>query len=223
MFTVSDEWKKAYPGACAGVLAMSGVVNPKSHPALEQKKRELELELRRLFKDPASLKSNRAIQAYRDYYKRFKKSYHVYHQLESVIFKGKSLPGVASLVEAMFIAELRNMLLTAGHDVDALRPPLRLDVAKGNETYVKLNGEEQLLKAGDMTISDSEGIISSVIYGPDRRTQIKPETTRVLFTTYVAPGIGEQSVHEHLNTLETTVKIVAPEAKVDLMEVYTAP
>jgi DNA/RNA-binding domain of Phe-tRNA-synthetase-like protein len=222
MFTVSDEWKRTYPGACAGVLAMSGVTNPKSNPALEQKKRELEQELRRLFKDPADLKSNQAIQAYRDYYKRFKKSYHVHHQLESVIFKGKSLPSVASLVEAMFIAELRNMLLTAGHDRDALRPPLRLDVATGNETYVRLNGEEQLLKAGDMMIRDSEGVISSVIYGPDKRTRISPETTRVLFTTYVAPGIGEQSVHEHLKTLETTVKMIAPEAKVDLAQVYAA-
>lgn len=222
MFTVSDEWKRAYPGACAGVLAMSGVVNPKSHPALEQKKRELEQELRRLFNDPVALKTNRAIQAYRDYYKRFKKSYHVHHQLESVIFRGKSLPSVASLVEAMFIAELRNMLLTAGHDGDALRPPLRLDVAKGSETYVKLNGEQHALKAGDMMISDSEGIISSVIYGPDSRTRINPGTTRVLFTTYVAPGIGEQATLEHLKALEANVKTVAPGAKVDLMDVYTA-
>ena len=61
-----------------------------------------------------------------------------------------------------------------------------------------------------------------MIYGPDRRTCITPDTTSVLFTTYVAPGIGAQAVHEHLRELETNVKVVAPEARVDLMEVYEA-
>lgn len=222
MFTVSNEWKTAYPGAVAGVLAMRDVANPETHIELNRKKKELEEELRTLFKDPEELKALQSIRAYKDYYKRFKKSYHVLHQLESVIFKGKSLPRVAALVEAMFMAELRNMLLTAGHDLDALKIPLKLDVAKGNETYVKLNGEQQALKAGDMMISDSAAIISCVIYGPDKRTRIMPYTRNVLFTTYAAPGVGEKAVQQHLEGLQTNVKIISPEAKVELMETYRA-
>ena len=118
------------------------------------------------------------------------------------------------------MAELRSMLLTAGHDLDALKTPLKLDVAKGNETYLKLNGEQQALKAGDMMISDSAGIISCVIYGPDKRTRIMPYTRNVLFTTYAAPGVGEKAVQQHLEGLQTNVKIIAPEAKVELMETY---
>ncbi len=181
MLTISQAWKDAYPGAQLGVLVMKNVRNPDHHPVLEERKKELERDLRILFKDPGELKNLEPIKAYQSYYKKFRKTYHVYHQLESVIFKGKSIPRVAALVEAMFMAELRNMLLTAGHDMDRIQEPLRLEVAKGDEKYIKINGQEQILKPGDMMIRDSAGVISSVIYGPDKRTRIVAETSSALF------------------------------------------
>ncbi len=222
MFAVSDEWKQAYPDAVVGVLAMRGVTNPENHPALAEKKKELESDLRTLFKDKEELRSIQPIVAYRKYYKRFKKSYHVLQQLESVVFKGRSIPSVAAIVEAMFMAELRNMLLTAGHDLDVVKTPATVDVARGDEKYVRINGQEQTLKAGDMMISDSEGVISSIIYGPDNRTRITPETTSVLFTTYGVPGVGEQQMRQHLEGIESHVRIVAPDAGTELIEVLGA-
>jgi DNA/RNA-binding domain of Phe-tRNA-synthetase-like protein len=222
MFAVSDEWKQAYPDAVVGVLAMRGVTNPENHPALAEKKKELESDLRTLFKDKEELRSIQPIVAYRKYYKRFKKSYHVLQQLESVVFKGRSIPSVAAIVEAMFMAELRNMLLTAGHDLDVVKAPATVDVARGDEKYVRINGEEQTLKTGDMMISDAEGVISSIIYGPDKRTRITSETTSVLFTTYGVPGVGEQQMRQHLEGIESHVRIVAPDAGTVLMEVFGA-
>jgi DNA/RNA-binding domain of Phe-tRNA-synthetase-like protein len=220
MFRVSDDWKRAYPGAHAGILAMRNVTNPSRHPELDQQKEELETDLRTLFKEPDSLKSLVPIKAYQAYFKRFKKTYHVFQQLESVIFKGKSIPQVAALVEAMFMEELRNTLLTAGHDLDAVQMPLKLDTAKGNEKYIRMNGQEQVLKAGDMMIADSVAVISSVIYGPDRRTMITAATKRVLFTVYAVPGIGEQTVRQHLEGIEANIRLVSPDAQLELLEVY---
>jgi DNA/RNA-binding domain of Phe-tRNA-synthetase-like protein len=141
-------------------------------------------------------------------------------QLESVALKGKPIPRVAALVEAMFVAELKNLLLTAGHDLDVVQPPIQLDVARGSECYVRLNGQEQMLKAGDMFIADTEGILSSVIYGPDRRTQIRPDTRRALFTVYAPPGIKEQAVYRHLQDIEANARLIAPEAETELLRVY---
>lgn len=46
-----------------------------------------------------------------------KKTYHVALQFESVVFKGKALlNNVAALDESMIMAELDDLLLTAGHD-----------------------------------------------------------------------------------------------------------
>jgi len=221
MLIVSEAWKRAYPGAAVGVLVVRDVLNPERHAALDKRKEELENQLRARFSDydRAALKALPTIQAYNAYYKRYKKTYHVQHQLESVAFKGKPIPRVAALVEVMFVAELKNLLLTAGHDLDAVQVPVKLDVAEGSERYIRLNGQEQGLKPGDMMIADAQGVISCVLYGPDRRTRITPETHQVLFTVYAPPGIGEQAVHDHLHDIQANVLLVAPQAEVELLEV----
>lgn len=222
MFIASESWKAAYPGAAVGILAMGGVANPAQHPGLDERKEELEQQLRARLGDcdRAALRALPVMQAYHRYYKRFKKTYHVQLQLESVALKGRSIPRVAALVEAMFMAELKNLLLTAGHDLDGLQSPIGIYVADGSERYVRLDGQEQVLKAGDMFIADGEGIMSSVLYGPDRRTQIRAETQRVLFTVYAPPGIGEQAVRDHLHGIKDLVALVAPEAEVEMLAVY---
>ena len=223
-FIVSEVWKVTYPGAAVGILAMRGVSNPDRHSTLDERKEELEHQLRSKFSgyDRAALKALPTIQAYNNYYKLFKKTYHVQLQLESVVNKGKSIPHVAALVEAMFMAELKNLLLTAGHDGDALQVPLRIDVADGSEIYTRINGNAQTLKTGDMMIADTQGVISCVLYGPDFRARITSKTKRVAFTVYAPPGIGEKAVYDHLEDIHSNVSIVAPEAVVELLNVYCA-
>jgi DNA/RNA-binding domain of Phe-tRNA-synthetase-like protein len=218
----SPVWMSTYPGASIGVLAMHNVANPAQHAALDEHKAALEAELRARFAsyDRAALKALPVLRSYAAYYRRFKKTYHVQLQLESVVLKGKSIPSVAALVEAMFMAELKNQLLTAGHDLDKVRPPVRVDVADGSETYVRLNGQEQQLKAGDMMIADAQGILSSIVYGPDRRTQIRPETTQVLFTVYAPAGIAQDTVRKHLHDIQSYVLLIAPGAQTAQLQAY---
>ncbi len=224
MMIISKSWEQAYPGAVVGELRLGEVANPEGDSVLDQRKETLEADLRARFSgyDRAGLRDIPVLQAYHAYYKRFDKTYHVQLQLESVVLKGKSIPRVAALVECMFMAELKNLLLTAGHDTDRLIDPVQLGVAQGDEVYMLLNGQEQALKAGDMYIADREAAISSVIYGPDRRTRIRPETKRALFTVYAPPGIGEEAVWEHLRDIEANVRLIAPEVKTEVMEVYLA-
>ncbi len=222
MFNITSSWKSSFPNAHAGILVIRIVTNPAHHPELEKRKTEIEEQLRTQFsgQDHAAIASHPILQAYREYYKRFKKTYHVQLQLESIVLKGKSIPSVASLVECMFMAEVKNMLLTAGHDLDTLQLPLTLDVTKGTESYTLLRGETQTVKAGDMTISDAQGIISNIIYGPDQRTQITASTRNVVFTVYAPAGIDKQLITSHLEDMRDYVRVIAPEAEVELLEVY---
>ena len=112
------------------------------------------------------------------------------------------------------------MLLTAGHDLDKLHLPLTLDVTGGAESYTLMRGAEQTVKAGDMTISDQVGIISNIIYGPDQRTQINESTRNVIFTVYAPAGIDEQLIMGHLQDMRDYVLVIAPQAEVELLEVY---
>jgi len=222
VFTVSKGWRTTYPGAAVGILVMHEVVNPQRHTALDERKEELERDLRVRYAgyDRTGLKALPVLEAYNAYYRQFKKTYHVQLQLESVVFKGKSIPSVSSLVEAMFMAELKDLLLTAGHDLVAVQKPVEVDAAEGSERYIRLSGQEQQLKPGDMMIADAQGVISSVLYGPDQRTRITAGTKQVLFTVYAPPGIGEEAVGEHLDDIRDNVMLVAPQAQVETLNVY---
>ncbi len=223
MLFVSEAWKTTYPGAAAGILVMKNVANPAHDPVFDARKEEFQKQLRSRFAgyDRAGLKALPTIQAYNNYYKRYKKSYHVQLQLESVALKGKSIPRIAALVEAMFVAELTSLLLTAGHDLETIQQPIRLEVAEGTESYILLNGKEQLLKAGDMFMADAEGVISSVIYGPDQRTRITPETRQVVFGVYAVPGVSNQAVQDHLEDIRDNIMLFAQDAEVEVLQVYT--
>jgi len=222
MFRITPSWKSNFPNAHAGSLIMRNVSNPTHHVELEKRKAELEEQLRSKFagQDRAAIASHPVLKVYGEYYKRFKKTYHVQLQLESIVLKGKSISSVASLVECMFMAEIRNMLLTAGHDLDKLQLPLTLDVTQGTESYTLMRGEEQIIKAGDMTISDRTGIISNIIYGPDQRTQITESTQNVIFTVYAPAGTDEELIMRDLRDMRDYVLVIAPDAEVELMQVY---
>jgi DNA/RNA-binding domain of Phe-tRNA-synthetase-like protein len=218
---VTELWRKTYPGASAGLMVLSNVCNMEQCEELENCKRELETKLRAKFLNVGDLSSYNSIQVYTDYYKRYSKTYHVLQQLKSLVFKGKCIPRGAGLVEAMFMAELENCLLTAGHDYEALKFPLKLDVAIGNEKYVLLNGQEQIVRPGDMMIVDTEGIISSIIHGPDSRSRIVPSTQKVVFLVYAPAGISKDLVFDHLSDIYAYVKLVSPDAQIERQEVYS--
>ncbi|MBI5794552.1 hypothetical protein HZA87_05765 [Candidatus Uhrbacteria bacterium] len=223
-FIVSDAWKTQYPSAVVGILAMRDVTNPESHPAIEALKREKETELRTRFagQDRAALKNLDRIKAYEAYYGTFGKTYHVLLQLESIALKGKPFASTGALVQIMFVAEIGNLILTAGHDLDHVVAPLTLDIAKGTESYMLYNGKPQTPKQSDMMISDAEGITSTVILGPDQRTRIHAGTKNVLFAAYAPAGIGKEAMRMHLEEIKNGVMLIAPDAATELLEVYEA-
>lgn len=221
ILTPSDAWKTTYPGAMMGLLILEDAANLPQHAGLQQEKTALEERLRQRYAalSRAELKVTPPLDAYALYYRRFDKTYHVLLQLESIVHKGKAIFSAGSLVEAMFMAELNNLLLTAAHDLDRLQMPLKLDVAQGNETYLLANGQEQTLKAGDIFMADSNGVICSILYGSDQRSLITPATRRVLFVVYVPPGIEAARLEKHLADISAYVRLTAPQARVTLQQV----
>ena len=213
---VDPSWREAHPGAMVGYIAMTGVHNPPTHAALNDVAAALEADIRARLGDAdrATLRATPPLPAYAAYYKRWGQRYHVGMQLESVAQKGKPVPRVAALVEAMFIAELGNLLLTAGHDLDSLERPVRLSAGAG-ETFTAPSGAEMMVKPGDMFIADAQGrVLSAIITGPSDFARIGPETTAALFYCYAPPGIDRALVETHLDAIEGNVRLISPGADV---------
>ena len=224
ILTVSPRWREQHPGASVGLLAVRGVTNPASHDQLNAVAGDLESDLRATYgaMEKSALRATPPLPAYAAYYKRWGQRYHVAMQFESVAQKGKPVPRVAALVEAMFIAELRNRLLTAGHDLEALALPVHLSSGAG-ETFTAPNGAEQSVKEGDMFIADADGhVLSAIITGPSDFARIGPDTTSALFYLYAPPGIDPDAVAAHLGEIERNVRLISPNAEVAGGEVVTA-
>jgi DNA/RNA-binding domain of Phe-tRNA-synthetase-like protein len=221
---VAAGWRKAYPGASIGVLVMDGVENPPEHAALAEHVHTVENELRDQWAGAtrADLNQLPEFEAYRNYYRRFAKTYHVQLQLESVVLKGKPLRSNGSLVLAMFAAELRNRLLTAGHDLASVVGGISVAVAEGGEQYVGIGGRDLALQPSDMYIHDEVGIISSVLYGPDDRTRITTNTRQAIFCVYTPAGIEPEAVERHLADIAANARLVAPSASVVQQQVCQA-
>lgn len=207
-------WHTAHPGAVIGLLELSGITQPKLSPELEQIKQETEFRLRQKYQAGTrkDLASHPVMAAYIRYYKRFKKSYHVLLQAESIALKNKSLPEICPLVDSAFVSEMETFVLTAGHDVSLLMPPILIDVSHEDDQMVQMDGTVKTIRAGDMIMRNAEGISCSILYGQCKRSPITAETKHVLYVAYAPSGVPQDTVRTHLLKIETNIRLYAPDA-----------
>lgn len=221
MLTKSEALKEIYPNAKLGILIMKDVDNLKTNPKFNEAKLLVKERLLNQHQNYSrkEFTQTEPICFYTTYYKQFKKTYPVLLQIESIILKSKPLPTASTLVEAMFIAELKNSLLTAAHDYDKIKFPLNLNLSNGNEHFLGISEKEQNLVKDDMMLSDADGIISSILNGPDYRTRITSTTKNVLFYTYIPDGINKDIILNHLKDIASFVAIFSPNSQIDLISI----
>ena len=218
-------WKDATPGTSAGILVVRNAPNGPVGASVEAFRTETEESLRARCDsmDRAALRELPVYREYAAYYRRFDKSYHVLMQLESIVLKGKHVPKVSNLVTAMFAAELSSGVLTAGHDLDLLDLPLDVSLASPDEAYALLGKETlQNMKDGDLRVADRRGVIGSILYGPDDRSPIGPDTKNVLYLVYGVPGVSRDAIREHLERLWERVSSLSPHAVKECLDILTA-
>jgi DNA/RNA-binding domain of Phe-tRNA-synthetase-like protein len=209
--SISDQLKALYPNLRLGILIVSDVVNKDSDPELESRKETAQAFIRNNMADFANLPR---VKSYNLFYKKYDKKFPIEYQLKSIL-SGRSIPAVSVLVESMFLSELLNQVLVAGHDLSHLEGELILDLADGTEEYVKINGEPQGLKKNDIIMKDSAGIIASVLYGPDFRTRITRHTTEVAYVGYFVFDFSDEEIVSSMQDIAGNVLAANPDAGVD--------
>lgn len=217
--SATKSFSDTYPKASVGILITDLHEFQFNPDDLKKQVDKIITNLKIHFQDSHTVRDDPVIKAYSSYYKSFKKSYHVLAQLESVIFKNKPLPFFNPVLYLVFAAELKNMLLTAVHDLDSIVHPITIDIASGGEEYTALNGAPQQLKPGDMFIRDNSGVISSVIYGPDRRTRVIGTTRKILLAIYAPAGVSRGKVNDHLDEIVELLYLISPTLEVKLKEI----
>jgi len=167
------------------------------------------------------LKELYPINAYIAYYKKFGSNYHLLAQLESVLKGHKTITFNSGLLQTMFLSEMDDMLLTAGHDLAKLQLPLQLISATGTECYQSISGKEVAAVEGDLMLFDSNGPLSSILKGPDFKSCITTSATEVLFSVYAPPGIDEGYIENNLQKMEKRIGALSPSSRTELLQVFS--
>lgn len=193
-------------GCILGLLEADHLENAQNELLLSAKQ-SAEQMLRETFGNltRAQLRELEPFKAYRAYYGRWKDTYHVLAQVESIL-KGRVIPSALPPVTVMFMAELQNGMLTAAYDCESIAPPLDFYQATGTENYTALNGSPESVIQGDWMLMDKEGILSSILRGPAARGAITDRTHRVLYSTYAPEGIADERVIRHLEDIQQLLK-----------------
>ncbi|MFA9377010.1 MAG: hypothetical protein ACERKZ_09700 [Lachnotalea sp.] len=214
--------RDVYPTTKFGIMVVHGVSNLVERTCMDTLKNTEINQIKQEHKEyeRKSALNTSPICHYVSYYKSFKKTYPVLLQLESILLKDKGIPNVGIPVETMFLAEVKNMLLTAGHDLDQIKGKLTMNLAGGVECYQSISGKEQILTKNDLFLSDESGILSSILNGPDFRTQITKTTQNALYFVYGVEGVTEEQIRKHLENIGDYLTTVNPDVGIETIEVY---
>jgi DNA/RNA-binding domain of Phe-tRNA-synthetase-like protein len=215
--SATEDWHASHPGASIGVLELSGLENEGACPQLEERKRAAEGDLRGRYRgfSRQDFLTLPILSAYGEYYRRFKKTYHVQLQVESIALKGKRLPSVSPAVDANFMAEMDTLVLTAGHDVAKLSGSIVIDASRESDHIVQMGGTFKDLRPGDMVMRDAQGVCCSIIYGQDDRSPISRQSSHVLYVAYAPAGVPAERVDLQLRSILENVRLCSPTTVVE--------
>jgi hypothetical protein len=114
-------------------------------------------------------------------------------QIEMV--RSKGLPSGSVLVQALLLSEISTGLLMGAQDASAVKGALVCDRARSGESFRGMRREVQC-RPDEIVLRDDEGIIASLLQGPDHRTRLTPETKDVVFFVFSVPGIVAADIQE---------------------------
>lgn len=147
---------------------------------------------------------------YNRYFKKYKKTYPVLQQLESWLLKGRPFPNWNHINEVTFLTELRTQVLLGTHDIDRIHGQAELFLPTEKLPFPGMRGEEIHCYPGDVTGRDEDGIILSLIAGPDERTCIRPDSSHIAFLFFGVPGVTASELAAVQERLSGYARVLAP-------------
>lgn len=148
------------------------------------------------------------------YFRKFKKTYPVMMQFESVLLKGREFPRWNAVTAVPFLAELETHVLCGTHDVDRLMGPVELYQAEEKTPFEGLRGDEVHTYPGDVTGRDAGGIIFSMIAGADARTCARAESRHVFYPVFGVPGQAPDALRSAQARMAEYAALLAKDAQI---------
>lgn len=148
------------------------------------------------------------------FFKKFKKTYPVALQFESVVIKKLPFPRENPVTAVPFLLELTTHVLSGTHDIDRLQGAVELYLAADKTPFSGMHGKERHTYPGDFCARDEAGIIFSAIAGTDDRTCARPESRHVFYPVFGTPELPAKEIRDAIDRLINYIRLLAPTADV---------
>lgn len=148
------------------------------------------------------------------FFKKFKKTYPVLLQYESVLLKDRPFPRENPITGVPFLTELETHVLTGTHDAEQVRGTVTLYTADAKVPFLGLRGDEVHTYPHDFCARDDEGIVFSMIAGADHRTCAREDSHHVFYPVFGVPGQAAEELMAVQELLGRYASVLAPEAEI---------
>lgn len=149
------------------------------------------------------------------FFKKFKKTYPVLLQFESVVCKGHPFPFENYVTAVPFLLEMTAQVLSGTHDADCIEGGLTLFLSGEKLPFTGLRGAEAHTYPGDFCARDNGGLVFSEIAGVEIRSRARPDSRHVFYPVFGTPDMPEDVVVEATERLVSYIRILAPGAEIE--------
>jgi len=151
-----------------------------------------------------SVKNDPIFRAYRDFFWRAgidpTKTRPAAEALTRRVLRGRSLPRVNTLVDALNGVSLQTKIPFAAFDADSLRGKLSLRYARAGETILPIGHFKSVLLSGsEIVISDDEKVVALYPHRDSDKTKIREKTRRAVILACGVPGIERTHLRQALH------------------------
>ena len=148
------------------------------------------------------------------FFKKFKKTYPVMQQFESVMFKGRPFPEEDPVMGVPFLLELTTFVLSGTHDIDRMDGPLTIFTPSEKLPFLGMRAASTHTYPKDICGRDNSGIIFSMIAGADERTCAREESRHVFYPVFGVPGQAPDALHSAQTRMAEYAALLAEDAQI---------
>jgi len=159
-----------------------------------------------------SLKDDRLVRAYRDFYWRIgidpTKTRPSSEALVRRALRGK-WPRINPVVDAGNIASARTMVPIGIYDASKFAPPLLITLSRGGEEFHPIGGKTEKLKPNVPVLVDSKGVVMHLYPHRDSiETMVRQETREVLVVAAGVPGVDRERLEYAVREVARLLRIL---------------
>jgi DNA/RNA-binding domain of Phe-tRNA-synthetase-like protein len=129
--------------------------------------------------------------------------------------RGAGLPRVNRLVDLYNAVSVKHAIPVGGEDLDAVRQPVRLVRATGDEPFDAADGEIEHPRPGEVVWADAGGVTCRRWnWRQGRRTRLTETTTRAYFLFDALPPLTDEELERAMGDLAAQLRATSPDASV---------